>query len=141
MLIIHNASEVQHITHSGIRKLVALRFQQLGPSAPPATPCVSPDGYFIVVGGGDAVSEIEHAAGFPILSGLFDGLPFGDPDFQPCSEILEEHNYEQQHIYEIVFIGSDTGTFTCVLIPDENGIDADLLAMCRSWATPAVSLP
>jgi hypothetical protein len=141
MLILRNESEIQRITNPAIRQLVALRFQQLAPSAAPATPDVSPDGYFVVVEGGDAVSGIEQATGLPILTGLFDDLPFGHPDFQPCSEILEEHDYEQHRIYEMVFVGSDDGAFACLVIPDEEGIDADLLAMCRSFATPAVSAP
>jgi hypothetical protein len=116
--------------------LVALRLQQLSPVASPTTPCE-----FIVVEGGEAVTEIERAVGLPILTGLFDDLPYTDPDFQPCSEILEEHRNEHCCIYEMVFIGSDDGTVACVLIPDEKSIDADLLALCRSWATPAVSTP
>lgn len=141
MLIIHNTLEVTRITHPGIRELVSLRFQQLAPSATPAAPCISPDGCFIVVVGGEAVSEIAQVAGFPILTGLFDDLPFGHPDFQPCSEILEEHPYEQHRIYEMVFLGSDDGAFASIFIPDEEGVDADLLAMCRSFATPAMSTP
>ncbi len=141
MLIIHNASEIQRITHPGIRALVSLRFQQFGSDAAPAAPDLSSDGCFIVVEGGEAVSEIEQAVGFPILTSLFDDLPFGHPDFQPCSEILEEHDYEQHRIYEMVFVGSDDGAFACLVIPDQEGIDSDLLAMCRSFATPAMSTP
>ena len=147
MLIINDASETQFITHPGIKQLVSLRFQQLAPSASPATPNVVPNGCFIVVEGGEAVSEIEKAAGLPILTGLFDDLPFGHPDFYPCSEILEEHQYgnsnaEKCRFWEMLFLGSDDGAFACVLIPaDEEGIDEQLLAMCRSFATPAMSTP
>ena len=141
MLIIRNPSDLPRIANPAIRQLVALRFQQLAPSAAPATPGMSPDGYFVVVEAGDAVSEIELAVGFPVLSGLFDDLPYTDPDFQPCSEILEEHHHEQRRIYEMVFIGSDDGTFTCLVIPCEEGVDADLLALCHAFATPAMSTP
>ena len=141
MLIIRDASEVQRITHPGIMQLVSLRFQQFAPSATPATPSISPDGCFIVVEGGEAVSEIEQAAGFPILTGLFDDLPFGHPDFYPCIEILEEHRNDNTRIYEMVFISDDDGTFTCLFVPDSESIPPGLLAMCRSFATPAVSTP
>lgn len=145
MLIIHNASEVPCITHPGIKKLISLRFQQLAPSATPAAPNDSPDGCFIVVEGGEAVFEIEQAAGFPILTSLFDDLPFDHPDFQPCSELLEEHRNDNTCIYEMVFISNDDGAFTAIFVPDQEGIDADLLAMCRSFAThalnPAMSTP
>lgn len=134
MITIRNPSDLPRIANPAIRQLVALRLQQLAPSATPATPCE-----FIVVEGGEAVSEIEQAAGLPILTGLFDDLPFGHPDFQPCSEILEEHRNENSCIYEMVFIGSDDGTFACLVIPDEEGVDANLLLMLRTFATPAVS--
>lgn len=135
MLILRNASEVQRITNPTIRQLVALRFQQLAPSAAPATPCE-----FIVVEGGEAVSEIEQATGFPILTD-FEGLPFGHPDFCPCTEILEEHHNDYVCIWEIVFISDDDGTATAIFVPDQESIDSDLLAMCRSFATPAISTP
>lgn len=136
MLIVTEAADLPRIADPTIRELVALRFQQLAPDASSAAPCA-----FIVVEGGDAVSAIEQAAGFPILTSLFDELPFDHPDFQPCSEILEEHRNEHSCIYEMVFIGSDDGAFACVLVPEEEGINADLLLMCRSFATPAVSAP
>lgn len=137
MVVVTDLSELPRITNPAIRKLVALRLQQLH------SPCEL-DGEpveLIVVEAGDAVSAIEQAAGFPILSGLFDDQPYTDPDFQPCSELLEEHHHEQHRIYEMVFIGNDDGAATAIFIPDEEGIDTGLLAMCRSWATPAVSSP
>lgn len=136
MLTISELSEVASITNPAIRQLVMLRFQQLLQSVAPTH-----SGEFIVVEGGEAVSEIEHVVGFPILSSLFDGLPFTDPNFQPCSEILEEHHHEQHRIYEMVFIGSDDGAFTCLVIPDEERVDGDLLAMCQAFATTAVNTP
>lgn len=131
MVIITDQSQLAHINHSGIQHLVALRLQQLGGDT-----CE-----FIVAEPNDTASAIEQAAGFPILTGLFDGLPFGHPDFYPCTEILEEHNHEHHRIYELVFIGNDDGFATTIIVEDQEGIDADLLAMCRTFATPAVSLP
>ena len=142
MIVITQSAEVTQVSNPAIRSLLTRRFQQLAETAPTATnvsmvtPCE-----FIVVGAGEAVSDIEQAAGYPILTGLFDDLSYTDPDFQPCSEILEEHHHEQYTFYEMVFIGNDDGAFACVLIPDEEGIDADLLALCRSFSTPAVSTP
>lgn len=139
MLVLTTPTDLHRISHPGIRQLVAIRLQQLAEIAPTATtvPVVTPC-EFIVVEGGEAVSEIEQAAGYPILTGLFDDLPYTDPDFQPCSEILEEHHHEQYTFYEMVFIGNDDGAATCVFIPDTEDIDADLLAMCRAFSTPAI---
>jgi hypothetical protein len=136
MITIRNPSDLPRIANPAIRQLVALRLQQLIPNATPATPCE-----FIVVEGGEAVSEIEQAAGLPILTGLFDNLPFEHPDFYPCTEILEEHRNEHTSIFEMVFISNDDGATTAIFVPDQEGIAPDLLAMCRSFATPAVSAP
>ncbi len=136
MVIVTCPSDLSRIANPGIRQLVTLRLQQLSPPASPATPFE-----FILVEGGEAVSEIEQAAGFPILTSLFDDLPFDHPDFYPPFEIMEEHHYEQYRFYEMVVISDDDGAATALLIPDQEGIDASLLAMCRSWATPAVSTP
>jgi hypothetical protein len=95
----------------------------------------------VVVEAGDSVEQLEQEISLPILHGLFDDLPFGDPDFTPCFEILEEHQYEHRTIYEMVFISNDDGAATALFVPDQEGIDADLLAMCRSFATPAVNMP
>lgn len=137
MLILRDPSEISSITNPAIRQLVALRLQQLNSPDALDTEVVE----FIVVESGDSVPVIEQAAGFPILKSLFDDLPFNHPDFYPCTEILEEHKHEHHRIYELVFISNDDGAATAIFVPDTEGIDANLLAMCRSFATPAVSTP
>ncbi len=135
MLILRNVADVSLIADPDVQALVALRFRQL------TSPDVldAPDAELIVVEGGDAVSEIEAAVGLPILHGLFDGLPFGHPNFTPCFDILEEHTHDNTRIYEMVFISNDDGAATAIFVADTEGIDADLLAVCRSFATPAVT--
>lgn len=134
MVIVTDRSQLHHISHPGIHHLVAIRLQQLRSDTDISTE-------LIVVEKGDAASAIEQASGFPILTSLFDGLPYDHPDYTPPFEIMEEHNYEQYRIYEMVFIGNDDGAATALFVPDQEGIGTDLLAVCRSWATPAVSTP
>ena len=110
MVIVTDTSDLPSITNLAIQDLVALRLQQLSLVASPAPPCE-----FIVVEGGEAVSEIELAAGFPILTSLFDELPFEHPDFYPLFEIMEEHHYEQYRFYEMVVISDDDGAATVLL--------------------------
>lgn len=136
MVIVTCPSDLSRIANPGIRQLVTLRLQQLSPPASPAPPFE-----FIVVEGGEAVSEIEQAARFPILTSLFDDLPFDPPDFYPPFEIMEKHHYDSACFYEMVFISNDDGTATALLVPDQEDVAGDLLALCRSWATPAVSTP
>lgn len=137
MLILRNASDVALIADPAVQALVALRFRQL--NSPDGLDV--PDAELIVVEDGDAVSEIEAAIGFSILHGLFDELPFDHPDFTPCFDILEEHTHDNTRIYEMVFISNDDGAATAIFVADTEGIDADLLALCRSFATPAVTSP
>ena len=137
MLILRNASDVALIADPAEQALVALRFRQL--NSPDGLDV--PDAELIVVEDGDAVSEIEAAIGFSILHGLFDELPFDHPDFTPCFDILEEHTHDNTRIYEMVFISNDDGAATAIFVADTEGIDADLLALCRSFATPAVTSP
>lgn len=134
MVIVTDQSQLHSISHPGIHHLVAIRLQQLGSDADISTE-------FIVVETGDTASAIEQAAGFQFLTSLFDGLPYDHPEYTPPFEIMEEHHYEQSRIYEMVFIGNDNGAATALFVPDQEGIGADLLAVCRSWATPAVSTP
>lgn len=135
MIIVTDESDLPRIANPAIRQLVALRLEQLSPDVTDAESVE-----LIVVEAGDAVSKIEQATGFPILTSLFDDLPYTDPDFQPCSEILEEHRNEESCIYEMVFEGCGDGAVAC-FIPDQEGINADLLSMLRKFSSPAVSAP
>lgn len=139
MIVLRDPSDLPRIANPAIWELVELRFRQLispdGPDAPDA------DGCFIVVEAKDAVSEIEQAAGYPILTGLFDDLYYTDPDFQPSCEIFEEHRNEHICIYEMVYISDDDGVATTVIFPNEEGINRELLAFANAFATPALSTP
>lgn len=137
MLILRDPSDLSRITNPAIRQLVALRLQQLHS----ANEFDSEPVELIVVEAGDSVLAIENAAGFPILTGLFDDLPFDHPDYVPPTEFIERHTHDNAIIFELFFVASDSGAGTALFVPDEEDGQADLLAMCRSWATPAVSTP
>jgi len=65
----------------------------------------------------------------------FDGSRYGESDFTPSFEALEEHS----HCFEMLFILSDNGFGIALFIPKHPGIDADLLAMCAEYAVPALT--
>ncbi len=137
MIVLRDPQATSLITDPYIRELVALRFAQVLAGEPYD---YDRHGYMVVVEPGDTVEQLEQEIGLSILHGLFDDLPYGHPDFTPCFEILEEHTYENAvRIYEMVFISNDDGFATTVFVPDIEGIPGDLLAMCRSFATPAVT--
>ena len=130
MLIVTSVSDLPRIAHPGIRTLLSLRFTQLNTAEELDAPDASLT-TFLVVEGGEAVSEIEQAARFPILTSLFDDLPFDHPDFYPPFEIMEKHHYDSACFYEMVFISNDDGTATALLVPDQEDFAGDLLALCR----------
>ena len=138
MIVLRDPQTVGEVTDPYIRELVTLRFAQVMAGEPYDD---DRHGYMVVVEAGDTVEQLEQEISLPILHGLFDDLPFGNPDFTPCFEILEEHRNGNTCIYEMVFISNDDGAFAALFIADTEGIDVDLLAMCRSFATPAVSMP
>lgn len=135
MLILRDLSAIAAVTNPGIRQLVALRLQQLN----------SPDSLdneaieFIVVEAGDSVPAIEQAAGFPILTSLLDGHPYTHVDYVHPFEFIERHSHENTIIFEFLVITADSGAGTALFVPDEEGVEANLLSMLRKFATPAVS--
>jgi len=142
MIVLRDPATTSQISDPYIHELVALRFAQVLAGEPYD---YDRHGYMVVVEPGDTVEQLEQEIGLPILHGLFDDVPFGDPDFTPYFDILEEHSNEIStggialRIYEMVFISNDDGFVTTVFVPACEGIPGDLLAMCRSFATPAVT--
>lgn len=134
MITVTDPTDLSHITHAGIRQLVSFRLQQLASEVEAMS--------FIVVQPGDNIEQLGDEVGLPILHGLFDDLPFDHPDFSPCFEFMEVHQDEHGNaIYEALYLASDAGVGTAIFVPDQEDIDANLLALCRSFAVPAVSTP
>ena len=120
MLIIHNRSQLHHITDPDIIKLVTLRLTQLDSNFP--TP-------MIIMEHGDSLSDIEIEIGFSILTNLFDDISYPDPDFVPSCEVLEDHG----GCYEMLFILGDGDDAVEIFIP-KHGVDTALLSMCADFA-------
>lgn len=133
MLILRGQTDISIIPDPDIRSLVEQRFAQIC-----AGEAYDYDlhGYMIVVEAGDSVDALEKESGCPILRAIFDETNFGDLDFSPSFEALEEH----AGCYEMVFILNDEGFGIDIFIPKQEGINADLLAMCKSYAIPATTV-
>lgn len=129
MLILRDPAAVSRVSDPATAKLLALRFDQLSEDAP-----YDPDinGFFIVVDPRDTVSALEEASGCWITQGLFTDARYGEADFSPCFEFLEEHPF----CYEMVFILNDGGYGVLFTIP-KSGIDDELLRFCQEYAVPA----
>lgn len=130
MQILRDPAATVQITDPDIRALVDLRFAQLSEDEPYDAEV---HGYMVVVEAGDTVAALEAESGCPIFGNFVDEIRFRDPRYVPSSEFLDEH----ASCYEMVFILDDSGYGIDIFIPKVEGIDAELLAMCVQFATPA----
>ena len=133
MLVLRDPALASRIANPGVRKLVEERFAQILDGEPYD---YDRHGYMIVVEPGDTAMALEEESGCPILSDLFGEARYGDPDFTPAAEALEEHAC----CYELVFILNDDGFGIEIFVPKMDGIDPKLLAMCAAYAVPAPEL-
>lgn len=130
MFVLRDPTVVSSIADPDLRGLIEQRFEDICDGEE-----FDPDlhGYFIVVEPGDPVEVLEKESCCPILSSYIGTGRFGDPDFKPVLECLEEHDT----CYELVFVpgGGDFGVVIFILKIE--GVDPDLLAMCAEYAVPA----
>ena len=125
MLVINDQSSLSRLPDSDVRDLIQQRIAEYGSDADLAT--------FIVVEAGDSLDALDAQLGFSVLSNRFDGRRYGDPDFSPSFEVLEEH----PGCYEMVFVLADYGDGVLVFIPKGDGVDGRLLSLCAEYAAPS----
>lgn len=130
MLVLRNPAQTSRISHPSIRSLAELRFSQVCADEPYD---YDRHGYMIVVAQGDSVQQLEEESSCPILYNPYSETRYGDPDFTPSFDILEEHD----ECYEMLFLTTDEGFGITIFIPKTEGIAGDLLAMCAEYAKPA----
>jgi hypothetical protein len=84
---------------------------------------------FLIVQVGDTATQAEAELGFPILTSFVDGQRFGDPEFTPSWEWIEDHG----GWFELVFVLTDDGFGWVLFIEDRAGVDPELLALCHAY--------
>jgi hypothetical protein len=130
MLVLRNPDLTRNIDDPHLRVLIEQRFEDI---------CAGEEyeddvhGFMIVVEPGDSSEALEAESSCPILHNLFGDARFGDPTFQPCFEVLEEH----AGCYELVFVPGDGDFGIVIFIPKAEGVDPELLALCARYAVPA----
>ena len=134
MLLIRGPDQVRRIVDPEIRRLVEERFTQVvcGDNYDPEI-----HGEMIVVEAGDTLATLEKDSGCPIASNPFDDARWPDPGFVPACEYLEDHS----RCYELLFLFSDDGAGTNFIIPKQQGVDPELLALCARYAVPVATSP
>ena len=68
---------------------------------------------FMVMASSDTVIELEAALGFSVRVNRFSGCRFGDADFLPSWEVIEEHKFW----YEVVYVLGDDGFDIVIFVP------------------------
>jgi len=127
MQVIRDPADTNQISHSGIRRLVEQRIDDLGKEPFDLATL----GYFLVVEPGDCLDAIDAQLGFPILANRYTGIRFGHPGFTPSFEFVESFG----GCFDMVFIIDDSGFGIEVFIPKTAGVDSDLLMLCQQYAT------
>ena len=129
MIILRDPSALNQVEDTYIQSLIAQRFQE-----------ITIDGYdydelgmFVLAQPGDTIADLEKASGIWISTGLFTEAAYGDPDFSPSHEVLEEH---PGRCWEMVHILNDSGYGVITIVPDVVGIDPELLRFCKEFAVP-----
>jgi len=86
---------------------------------------------FIVVEPGDALPDVEAALGLPITASLIDGVAYGEDGFMPSWEWIADHG----GWFEAVWVLSDDGYGHVLFVQDQEGVDPQLLSLCREQAS------
>ena len=130
MIILRDPQQLTQVVQPEIKAFLRRRFHDICHPEP-----YDPDehGFFILVEPGDTSEQIESATGYSLLKSLFNGTTYGEPDFTPDFEYLEDHG----RFYEAVFIFTDNGFAVVMIVPKEAGIDIRILELCAEFAIPA----
>ena len=129
MIVVRDLSTIDQISNPAIRELVQQRINDLGGVAFDADEL----GYFLVVESSDTLEALSAQLGFDMLRNRFTGIRFNATGFTPSFEFIEEF----PACYDMVFVLDDTGIGVEIFVPKEEGIDPDLIAMCRMYAYTA----
>ena len=108
-----------------LRKLLTTRREQLGDEYP-----LNDLAKFVIMEPNDTAADVEQAIGFSVFQNPADGSRWGQPDFTPGWEWLEDHGFA----YELCFVMEDSGFGHIVIVPKSEGVDATLLEFCAAYA-------
>ena len=83
---------------------------------------------FMVMARSDTVIELEAALGFSVRINRFTGCRYGDAEYLPSWEVIEEHKFW----YEVVYVLGDDGFGIVIFVPKD--ADAELIEMLQHYA-------
>lgn len=130
MLVLRDNIAIAAITDPVLRQLIERRIREISECCPWDADELGP---IIVVEPGDTADALQAIMNFSILEGSFDDSRFGDDNFSPSFEFAEAHG---DHLYELVYVVSDSGYGYDIFIANHPGIDPTILAFCQTYAVP-----
>jgi hypothetical protein len=132
MIVLRDPQQLTQVVQPEIKAFLLQRFHDICDPEP-----YDPDehGFFILVEPGDTSEQIESETGYSLLKSLFNGTVYGDPDFTPDFEYLEDHG----RFYEAVYIFTDSGFAVVLIVPKEDSIDGRILELCAEFATSTLA--
>ena len=87
--------------------------------------------HFVIVEPGDSIDAIARELGVNPLVNIVDNAHYPQPSFEPSFEFcIARIGY-----FDLTFALCDSGLAIVLLVPDQDGIEPTLLALCRSYAT------
>ena len=86
--------------------------------------------HFIIVEPGDNMDVIERKLGISPFENIVDGVRYPDPAFEPSWEFC----IMRKGYFEITYALSDSGQGLVLVVPDQEGVVPELLAMLKAYA-------
>ena len=82
---------------------------------------------FVVMARSDTIIELEAALGLSVRINRFTGCRYGDAEYLPSWEVIEEHKFW----YEVVYVLGDDGFGIVIFVPKD--ADAELIEMLQHY--------
>lgn len=90
----------------------------------------------VVARAGDTERAIRRELGFSPLVNVFDGTRFGTTEFVPFWDVLHDHG----GWFELIVTCGNDGFAFVLFVQDAEGVEPDLLTLCRTYARTTIHL-
>lgn len=85
--------------------------------------------HLVIMQPGDPLPALHVVLGFSPFHNPIDGRSFGQPDFTPAWEWIEDHGF----CFELAFIFDDGGFAHVLIVESAQGVAPELLSLCRTY--------
>lgn len=123
LIVVHDHSSIDQISSIAIKDLIRKRIDSLN-DLDAGDLC-----NILVVEGSDTLGSLSEQLTFNILCNRLTGIRFDQEGFTPSFEFIEEF----PSCFDMVFVLSDDGFGVELFVPKEEGINSELIEMCRTF--------